>query len=252
MLLFFFDLLTSRCVSSFKCMCSSCPRCARALKKRNCSPRTQVLHQVAYLAALKYAVHTRRLDSVHSFRKIRGCTKRTLVSVPLTAEEVLLNFAIQREVDKRLCIGYSVCYNIYCNAQRDICLHVISSAVCKCWGKSWIRGKMLAHCQEVLSSDIWIKGACHRITRFAEFGTCLEFQVYLLLAATPSTMHCALFAVGIGAGLRPSELLSMRWEDINMQEMTATIRGSKTAASQAAIPFTNLAARELMRWYAYH
>lgn len=47
-----------------------------------------MLHQVAYLAALKYAVHTRRLDGIHPFRKIRGCTKRTLVSVPLTAEEV--------------------------------------------------------------------------------------------------------------------------------------------------------------------
>ncbi|KAL8440226.1 hypothetical protein Efla_000352 [Eimeria flavescens] len=131
-----------------------------ALKKRNCSPRTQALHQVAYLAALKYAVHTRRLEQVHAFRKIRGCTKRTLPSVPLTAEEV-----------------------------------------------------------------------------------------YLLLAATPNTMHCALFAVGIGAGLRPSELLSMRWEDVNMDEMTATIRGSKTAASAAAIPLTNLAGRELMRWW---
>ncbi|CDJ56583.1 hypothetical protein, conserved [Eimeria maxima] len=130
------------------------------LKQRNCSPRTQVLHQVAYLAALKYAVHTRRLDGIHPFRKIRGCTKRTLVSVPLTAEEV-----------------------------------------------------------------------------------------YLLLAATPNTMHCALFAVGIGAGLRPSEILSMRWEDINMEDMTATIRGSKTAASAAAIPLTNLAGRELMRWW---
>ncbi|CDJ68075.1 hypothetical protein, conserved [Eimeria necatrix] len=130
------------------------------LKKRSCSPRTQVLHQVAYLAALKYAVHTRRLESIHPFRKIRGCTKRTLVSVPLTAEEV-----------------------------------------------------------------------------------------YLLLAATPNTMHCALFAVGIGAGLRPSEILSMRWEDVNMNEMTATIRGSKTAASAAAIPLTNLAGRELMRWW---
>lgn len=74
-------------------------------------------------------------------------------------------------------------------------------------------------------------------------------QVYLLLAATPNTMHCALFAVGIGAGLRPSEILSMRWEDVNMNEMTATIRGSKTAASAAAIPLTNLAGRELMRWY---
>ncbi|XP_026189798.1 uncharacterized protein LOC34620592 [Cyclospora cayetanensis] len=132
----------------------------RALKKRNCSPRTQVLHQVAYLAALKYAVHTRRLEGIHDFRKIRGCTKRTLVSVPLTAEEV-----------------------------------------------------------------------------------------YLLLAATPKTMHCALFAVGIGAGLRPSEIVSMRWEDINMQEMTTTVRGSKTAASAAVIPLTNLAARELMRWW---
>ncbi|KAL8449999.1 hypothetical protein Emed_002740 [Eimeria media] len=130
------------------------------LKKRNCSPRTQALHQVAYLAALKYAVHTRRLDAVHPFRKIRGCTKRTLSSVPLTADEV-----------------------------------------------------------------------------------------YLLLAATPNTMHCAMFAVGIGAGLRPSELLSMRWEDVNMEEMTATIRGSKTAASAAAIPLTNLAGRELMRWW---
>ena len=41
----------------------------------------------------------------------------------------------------------------------------------------------------------------------------------------------------------------MRWEDVNMEEMTATIRGSKTAASAAAIPLTNLAGRELMRWY---
>ena len=92
-------------------------------------------------------------------------------------------------------------------------------------------------------------GEVHQLARY--WSACMLIdQVYLLLAATPNTMHCALFAVGIGAGLRPSEILSMRWEDVNMEEMTATIRGSKTAASAAVIPLTNLAARELMRWYS--
>lgn len=113
--------------------------------------------------------------------------------------------------------------------------------------------KFMAFCREAFAHAaqlplIGISGQLYPVAGWVH-APHAAYQVYLLLAATPNTMHCALFAVGIGAGLRPSEILSMRWEDINMEDMTATIRGSKTAASAAAIPLTNLAGRELMRWY---
>ncbi|CBZ52941.1 conserved hypothetical protein [Neospora caninum Liverpool] len=135
-------------------------RYLKVLKKRNCSPRTQTLHQIAYQAALRYGVHTGRLPRSHDFRRIRGCTKRTLQSEPLRA----------REVPR-------------------------------------------------------------------------------LLDAAGSVMHRAMFAVGIGIGLRPSELLRLHWEDIDWRSNIASIRGSKTAASRAAVPLTDLARRELFKWW---
>ncbi|PFH37943.1 site-specific recombinase, phage integrase family protein [Besnoitia besnoiti] len=135
-------------------------RYLKILKKRNCSPRTQALHQVAYQAALRYGVHTGRLPRSHDFRRIRGCTKRTLQSEPLRAGEVPR-----------------------------------------------------------------------------------------LLDAAGSLMHRSMFAVGIGIGLRPSELLRLHWEDVDWRNNIASIRGSKTAASRAAVPLTDLARRELFKWW---
>ncbi|KEP66374.1 UNVERIFIED_CONTAM: site-specific recombinase, phage integrase family protein [Hammondia hammondi] len=135
-------------------------RYLKILKKRNCSPRTQALHQVAYQAALRYGVHTGRLARSHDFRRIRGCTKRTMQSEPLRATEVPR-----------------------------------------------------------------------------------------LLDAAGSVMHRSMFAVGIGIGLRPSELLQLHWEDIDWKNNIASIRGSKTAASRAAVPLTDLARRELFNWW---
>ncbi|EPT29425.1 site-specific recombinase, phage integrase family protein [Toxoplasma gondii ME49] len=135
-------------------------RYLKILKKRNCSPRTQALHQVAYQAALRYGVHTGRLSRSHDFRRIRGCTKRTMQSEPLRATEVPR-----------------------------------------------------------------------------------------LLDAAGSAMHRSMFAVGIGIGLRPSELLRLHWEDIDWKNNIASIRGSKTAASRAAVPLTDLARRELFSWW---
>eukprot|EP00922_Rhytidocystis_sp_ex-Travisia-forbesii_P005450 GHVS01007954.1.p1 GENE.GHVS01007954.1~~GHVS01007954.1.p1 ORF type:complete len:486 (+),score=66.16 GHVS01007954.1:110-1567(+) len=61
----------------------------KQLKLRGCSARTQTLHQIAYSAALKYALHMGHIKEKHPLRTIKGGTKRTLTTVPLTAKEVL-------------------------------------------------------------------------------------------------------------------------------------------------------------------
>lgn len=62
-------------------------------------------------------------------------------------------------------------------------------------------------------------------------------------------MHAAMFALGIGAGLRPSEICRAQWEDFDFENETMKVRGSKTAAASAAIPLTDIACREMKRWY---
>lgn len=53
------------------------------------SPRTKVLYQNAYRQALKYAVEVGAIKDVHTFRAVKGASKRTLDEhVPFTPAEV--------------------------------------------------------------------------------------------------------------------------------------------------------------------
>lgn len=84
-----------------------------------------------------------------------------------------------------------------------------------------------------------IKGSTKRVRQEVEPLTADE--VRRLLAAASSTRDRGLFATAIGQGLRPSELVRMRWEDIDWQIPAMDVRGSKTEASEATIPITPIA-----------
>lgn len=58
-----------------------------------------------------------------------------------------------------------------------------------------------------------------------------------------------MWAVGAGQGLRPSELVRIRWEDNHWSDRTMVIRGTKTEDSNATVPMTPLAHRELREWW---
>lgn len=80
-------------------------------------------------------------------------------------------------------------------------------------------------------------------------------EVARLLDVAPSPMHRALFGLGVGGGLRPSELIRVQWEDLDVTRWeTISIRPDatgegKTEASVAVIPLTPLAASEMRRWW---
>jgi integrase len=59
----------------------------------------------------------------------------------------------------------------------------------------------------------------------------------------------AMWAVAAGQGLRPSELNRIRWEDVDFDVRTLRVRGTKTEASDATVPLTPLAYRELFEWW---
>ncbi|SBT82254.1 tyrosine recombinase, putative [Plasmodium ovale] len=70
-----------------------------------------------------------------------------------------------------------------------------------------------------------------------------------LLLKNSSDMHRAIFALSIGIGLRPSEVLRIFWEDINFEKKEIFIKGQKTKYSNTAIPLTNFAYNELIKWW---
>ncbi|SBT80617.1 tyrosine recombinase, putative [Plasmodium malariae] len=70
-----------------------------------------------------------------------------------------------------------------------------------------------------------------------------------LLLKNSSEMHRAIFALSIGIGLRPSEVLRILWEDINFEKKEIFIKGQKTKYSNTSIPLTNFAYIELRKWW---
>lgn len=74
-------------------------------------------------------------------------------------------------------------------------------------------------------------------------------EVLALLEHAPSPMHAAAWAVGIGVGLRPTELLRMCWEDVSGNLETLAVRGTKTLSSAAVVPLTPFARRHLRAWW---
>ena len=65
----------------------------------------------------------------------------------------------------------------------------------------------------------------------------------------PSPMHRAMFAAGFSLGLRPGELPTLRWEDVNWERKTLLVRGTKTSKSAGVIPLTPRALMELEHWF---
>lgn len=72
-------------------------------------------------------------------------------------------------------------------------------------------------------------------------------EVRALFAAS-DTHYRALWAVQAGNGLRPSEAVRVRWEDIDWKTPALRVRGTKTDAAAAVIPLTPLALRPLVAW----
>jgi integrase len=71
------------------------------------------------------------------------------------------------------------------------------------------------------------------------------YEVERLLEHSTTPMHRALFALTVGVGLRPSEALNTRWEDLDFEKGELKVRGTKTSSSAATIPLTALAHREM-------
>jgi integrase len=91
-----------------------------------------------------------------------------------------------------------------------------------------------------------IKGATKRaVDKPAPLS--LEELVALMEASGPK--HRAMWAVGGGQGLRPSELGRIRWEDVDFEGRTLAVRGTKTEQSAAVVPMTGLTRRELRSWW---
>lgn len=69
----------------------------------------------------------------------------------------------------------------------------------------------------------------------------------LLEASSP--MHRAMWAVGVGLGLRPAELVNVHWEDIDWGERLIEVRGTKTEAARDTVPLTPIAHSYLRQWW---
>jgi len=80
-------------------------------------------------------------------------------------------------------------------------------------------------------------------------------EVRRLLAHAPSPMHRALFGLCVGVGLRPGEVVRVRWEDVGVStkgllDGSLRVRGTKTDGSAATIPLTPFAWHELDLWWS--
>lgn len=94
--------------------------------------------------------------------------------------------------------------------------------------------------------EIRLKGS----TKRAEAPTdplSLEELLRLMEASAPK--YRAMWAVGAGEGLRPSELCRIRWEDVHWERRTLEVRGRKTDAARDEVPLTPLAYNALQRWW---
>lgn len=111
---------------------------------------------------------------------------------------------------------------------------------------------LLRYCVEVeilpsLHSFREIKGSKTRT--LARPKPLLIQEVAALLDNDDDALHRALFATAIGQGLRPGEVGSIRWEDVDFSESTLYVRGTKTDLSEDTVILTELARVELARWH---
>lgn len=69
----------------------------------------------------------------------------------------------------------------------------------------------------------------------------------LLDASSPK--HRAMWAVGAGQGLRPSELTRVQWQDVDWTGRVLAVRGEKTDYAADRVPMTPLTVSELRSWW---
>jgi integrase len=95
---------------------------------------------------------------------------------------------------------------------------------------------------------VWfrLEGSTHRSRGEPETLT-LE-DVRKLLDASPPQLR-AIIAAGVGLGLRPNEILRLRWERIDWEKKAVRIDGTKTAGSAATVLLMPLAEVELRSWH---
>lgn len=111
----------------------------------------------------------------------------------------------------------------------------------------------LTHAADVLG---WIDGV-HRFRpiegstkrTLAEVEPLTLEETYIFLGSTTEPVHRALFAVQIGLGLRPAEVLRVCWEDVRWNQRRVYIRGTKNKQAEATISMTPLAYDELRAWW---
>lgn len=93
-----------------------------------------------------------------------------------------------------------------------------------------------------------LKGATKR-TRPQSDPLTVDEVIALLDAADP--VRRAMWAIGAGQGLRPSELVRVEWLDIDWSSRTMLVRGSKTDASWDRVPMTPLSYREMQAYWVH-
>jgi integrase len=74
-------------------------------------------------------------------------------------------------------------------------------------------------------------------------------EVALLLREAPSSMHRALFGAQFGQGLRPGEVIKLRWEGVNWRAQTLHIKGTKNHQATATVALTPLTMSALRPWW---
>ena len=91
------------------------------------------------------------------------------------------------------------------------------------------------------------------------FPAVLSAHEFRILNDALPLRECVLVCVALSIGLRRGELAGLRWEDVDYEQLTLTIRRSvvdqvvgrvKTEASQRPLPLDNRIARLLRKWYS--
>lgn len=95
-------------------------------------------------------------------------------------------------------------------------------------------------------SDFRIKGSTRTVRQKSD-PLSLDELIALMDASTGK--HRAMWAVGGGQGLRPSELVRLDWQHIDWDRATLQVPGSKTALSKSEVPLVPLALHELRVWW---
>lgn len=74
-------------------------------------------------------------------------------------------------------------------------------------------------------------------------------EVAAFLNAVSSPRDRAMFGLQFGQGLRPAEVLPVRWEDIDWRRARLHVRGTKNALAEGVVALTRLSVSELSPWW---